>query len=202
MTPTITPKTYVIYTDGSFRLPNCGAWTYIILKDDKLWKERSGHSWGTTISRMELTAIVEALSTIPEGSHVVLYSDSQYCIHSITQWVDGWASRGWVLGSGQPVSHRDLMEKIHLFKQTLRLQACWVKAHNGDKYNEQCDQRVQSITSAMVRGYIIPDVPRATTPTAVRIPKPEVIIPTTTPHIPVASPPTPPERRRKKLPYP
>lgn len=42
----------------------------------------------------------------------VVYSDSTYLINTYTQWIDGWAKRGWLRGDGTPCANRPLLEAI------------------------------------------------------------------------------------------
>ena len=60
----------------------------------------SGASPWTTISEMELQAAVEALRSIPAGSHVELCSDSELLIHGMQFHVFRWQRQGWRNGRG------------------------------------------------------------------------------------------------------
>ena len=50
-------------------------------------REFNGHEPSTTNNRMELTAAIEGLRATPPESHVLLRSDSQYVVKTVT---DGW----------------------------------------------------------------------------------------------------------------
>lgn len=93
---------YVIYTDGSCYKGRGGFGVYIELRTKETlisWSELSGGFENTTISRMELMAIVVGLEEIKgkERLPVLIVSDSQFIINSIRQkWVDRWESEKWL----------------------------------------------------------------------------------------------------------
>lgn len=84
-------KTVTIYTDGACSgNPGPGGWA-CILSCDGVEKEASGGEVNTTNNRMELTAVVEALSLLKQSCVVELYSDSRYVI-------DGLSKCSYILG--------------------------------------------------------------------------------------------------------
>lgn len=159
---------YVIYTDGSFRMPGdhtpavvskvtFGSWSAILLKDDVIINQLTGCEWNTSINRMELTAIIKAVADLPAGSVINIYSDSKYCVNSINVWITMWERSNWITaGTGQPVLNRDLMEQIYALKSRHNIFAYHVKGHSGDKYNEMADQLAQSLTIQMAAGKLLP----------------------------------------------
>ena len=52
----------------------------------------------TTNNRMELTALIEAYTALPEDAEVTVFSDSQLCVNTITTWAPGWERNGWEAG--------------------------------------------------------------------------------------------------------
>lgn len=149
---------YTIYTDGSFRKPRYGAWGAILFKGQKKTPIRTeAHPvFDTTSQRMELMAIVEGIKWIEEPSHITIYSDSMYSVFSIKTWISRWARNNWMTFAGSPVRNKDLMQELYKLKKKHTLSPIWIRGHNGDEYNEQCDKNVQSITSKMVLGEIQP----------------------------------------------
>ena len=70
-------KNVEIFTDGACKgNPGPGGWG-AILRYNGFEKEISGGEPNTTNNRMELCAVIEALSMLKEKCHVTLYSDSQ-----------------------------------------------------------------------------------------------------------------------------
>lgn len=94
---------------------------------------------------MELTAAIEGLAAAPDGSDVVLVTDSAYVANAIKdRWFDGWQARGWRNSRRQPVANRDLWEL--LLEQLARhhsVQPTLVKGHAGHADNERADRLAQ-----------------------------------------------------------
>ena len=71
-------KQIEIFTDGACSgNPGPGGWG-AVLRYNGHEKEISGGEANTTNNRMELSAVIEALSMLKEPCKVTLYSDSQY----------------------------------------------------------------------------------------------------------------------------
>ncbi len=125
----MSPFQVEIHTDGSC-LGNPGAGGYAAIICCKGYeKVISGGEQETTNNRMELTAVIEALSSLKAPSEVIVYSDSEYVVNSITRgWKrnrnhDLWNQYDAVTGSQNIVSLRFVHEK----------------GHAGNEYNERCD---------------------------------------------------------------
>jgi ribonuclease HI len=86
----------VIYTDGACKQnPNGpGGWG-VVLSSGPHRRELHGGSSSTTNNRMELTAVIEALTALKGPSEVVLFTDSEYVRKGITEWIHNWEKRGW-----------------------------------------------------------------------------------------------------------
>ena len=116
-----------IYTDGSCLVNpgGAGGWAFVLLEDGEQWSVM-GSEPSTTNNRMELQAVIEALD-FAQGDEYVLYTDSDMtlkCANGIWKRkanMDLWAEYDRVLRG----------RKIHWQ---------WVKAHNGNKYNELVDK--------------------------------------------------------------
>ena len=130
-----------IYTDGSCRgNPGVGGWGAVLVYGTHR-KELSGGEAQTTNNRMELTAVIEALSALKEPCEVTLTSDSKYVIDALEQgWAEGWKSRGWKKADKSPALNPDLWEKLLELIHFHRVTTVWVKGHAGHSYNERCDQ--------------------------------------------------------------
>lgn len=95
----------------------------------------------TTNNRMAIASVIAsfaALSAKGEALSVVFTSDSRYLIDGLTDWVHGWARRGWKKADGKPV------ENVALWHEALRtvhasgheVQWRWVRGHDGHPQNE------------------------------------------------------------------
>jgi len=106
-------KKVEIYTDGACRNnPGRGGWGAILVYAGRE-KELSGGEKLTTNNRMELSAVIAALSALKESCSVTLTTDSQYVVNAIEKgWLDSWRSNGWRKTDKSPVQNVDLWEKL------------------------------------------------------------------------------------------
>ena len=134
-------KTVTLYTDGACSgNPGPGGWG-AILEFNGHEKELSGGESSTTNNRMELTAVISALSLLKEPCQVELYSDSKYVIDALEKgWAWGWKKRGWVKSDKKPALNPDLWEQLLALTQVHKLTCHWVKGHAENPYNNRCDQ--------------------------------------------------------------
>ncbi|MBR1458624.1 MAG: ribonuclease HI [Oscillospiraceae bacterium] len=134
-------KQVEIFTDGACSgNPGPGGWG-AVLRFGTVEKELSGGEPETTNNRMELTAVIEALSALKEPCAVRLTTDSKYVCDSINKgWVYGWKKRGWVKSDKKPALNVDLWERLLPLLETHRVELIWVKGHAGHPENERCDR--------------------------------------------------------------
>src|ERR1035437_410933 len=132
-------KPIIIFTDGSARgNPGPGGYGVIITANEKV-TELGGRVAHTTNNKMELTAVIEALSCIhkmiprrdfpgetsrglPEDSpelrdssrnqQVILYTDSSYVLNGATKWVFDWQKNNWKTKTKKAVLNQDLWERL------------------------------------------------------------------------------------------
>jgi ribonuclease HI len=97
-----------------------------------------------TNNRMELRAVLQALTGLPDGATVEVTSDSQYVINALSKWIHGWRKRGWKTKEGTQVLNRDLIEALDGRQQLLHVQYSWVRGHDGHPLNELCDALANS----------------------------------------------------------
>ena len=137
----ITMKTVTIYTDGACSgNPGPGGWG-AILSYNGHEKELSGGEANTTNNRMELTAVITALSALKEPCVVELYSDSKYVIDALEKgWVWSWKKKGWIKSDKKPALNVDLWEQLLPLIMRHELHYHWVKGHAENEKNNRCDQ--------------------------------------------------------------
>lgn len=130
-----------IFTDGACSgNPGQGGWG-AVLRYHGTEKELSGGEPDTTNNRMELTAVIEALSALKEPCAVTLTSDSKYVIDAVTKgWVYSWQKNGWRKADKKPALNVDLWEKLLPLLDKHRVTFVWVKGHDGHPENERCDR--------------------------------------------------------------
>jgi len=128
-----------IYTDGACKgNPGPGGWGAVLEFDGKE-REIYGGERATTNNRMELTAVIEALSALKRPCHVILHTDSQYVQKGITEWINGWKARGWRTAAKAPVKNVDLWKKLDEATGPHRIEWVWVRGHSGHDGNERAD---------------------------------------------------------------
>lgn len=132
--PTSMHHHVLIWTDGScLGNPGPGGWAYIIqIGEERV--EASGHVVETTNNRMEMTAAIEALKTLPHSRTVVLHSDSQLLIKTMTL---GWKRK----------KNHDLWTELDRLAAVHQISWEWVRGHNGHPENEACDRLAQDAAS-------------------------------------------------------
>jgi len=146
------PKPHVqLYTDGACSgNPGPGGWGYI-LKHAASGKSResSGAEPATTNNRMELMAVISGLEALNKSSRVEIWSDSQYVLNGLKEWLDGWKKKGWKTASKQPVKNIDLWQRLDELRSKHELTFHWVRGHNEHPENERCDQLAVAAREAL-----------------------------------------------------
>jgi len=139
-----TTKSAVIYTDGSCSPnPGFGGWAAVIIEGDQKRRVMGGEI-ETTNNRMELQSCIGGLAALTEPTQVRLFTDSQYVRDGITSWIAQWERRGWKTKTKTPVKNQDLWQELSRLTKQHDIEWHWVKGHNGDRFNEECNQLAQS----------------------------------------------------------
>jgi ribonuclease HI len=142
-----------IYTDGACRgNPGPGGWAAVLSAGGRE-KEISGAQLLTTNNRMELQAVIEALSALKRPLQVRLYTDSQYVRRGILEWLPQWKARGWKTADRKPVKNQDLWQQLEAAAARHRIEWHWVPGHAGVPGNERCD----ALANAAIDGLLALD---------------------------------------------
>lgn len=124
---------YIAYSDGSCDNLNPkrpGGSAYIIFDStDKEIKRASKGFMGTSNNRMEILAIMSIVNSLPPNSSVTIHSDSQYSINVLS-------------GRWRASENLDQINRYRSIctANNIKVDFVWVKGHNGNPYNELCDQ--------------------------------------------------------------
>lgn len=134
-------KRIEIFTDGAcLGNPGPGGWG-VILRYNDVEKELSGNEANTTNNKMELTAVISALSALKEPCNITLYTDSRYVMDGIEKWIFNWKQNGWKTANKKaPVKNLELWQKLDELQTQHDIRWVWVKGHAGHKENERCDE--------------------------------------------------------------
>jgi ribonuclease HI len=134
-------KKVTIFTDGAcLGNPGPGGYGAVLIHGDHR-KELSGGFRLTTNNRMEIMAVIAALSALKTRCQVDLYSDSQYVVNAMTKgWVPRWKAKNWMRTKEEKAKNPDLWEKILELCSRHQVTFHWIKGHNNNQENERCDQ--------------------------------------------------------------
>lgn len=133
-------KQVQIYTDGACSgNPGKGGYASILIYNGHE-KVISGYEENTTNNIMELTAVIEALKALKEPCEVTIYSDSQYVVSGINEWLKGWIEKGWRGANKKPVANQELWQKYLVVSKIHKIQMIKVKGHSDNEYNNRCDK--------------------------------------------------------------
>lgn len=146
----------VIWTDGACQgNPGPGGWAALVVWPDDgadAVQELSGGLAHTTNNVMEMTAAIEGLRALPDGSRVCVVTDSRYLHDGITSWIHGWKKKGWRTASGGAVKNQELWQALEA--QVARHEAVrwhWVRGHFGTELNERADELAVAAAVAAAR---------------------------------------------------
>lgn len=131
-----------LYTDGACSgNPGPGGWAFILRHPASgQEKEGSGGDKATTNNRMELEAVIRGLESLSRPTRVELYSDSQYVLNGLKEWMASWKKRGWKTAGKQPVKNQDLWMRLDELVNSHTLSFHWVRGHNDHPENERADR--------------------------------------------------------------
>ena len=133
------PESGVFTDGGAVPNPGPGGWGAVYVVNGEIVAEASGHDPDTTNNRMELTAALEAVAMVPEGTPATIYADSRLVVQTINEWAEGWEKRGWKRKTG-PVENLDLVRPLYVaFRSRPELKLEWIAAHSGYRWNEYAD---------------------------------------------------------------
>ena len=124
---------YQAWSDGSSDNKNPlrpGGSAYIIFDSQGNEVKRASKGFkNTSNNRMEILAIISVVISLPYGSSVTIHSDSQYSINVLS---GRWQAS---INLDQVALYRRLVAE-----RNIKVKFEWVRGHNGDVYNELCDQ--------------------------------------------------------------
>ena len=142
----MTDSAIVVFADGAAKgNPGPGGWGAVIVTPEGHVTELGGGVAHTTNNQMELSAVIEALKRLrATNGPLAVYTDSTYVIRGITQWIKGWARRGWKTAEGTPVLNREyweaLSDLVTARGRVGRIAWHYVRGHTGVPGNERVDE--------------------------------------------------------------
>lgn len=122
-----------VYCDGACSgNPGPGGWAFVI---PALNVEKSGYVEATTNNRMEITAVIEAISYL-SSTNKRNYSDRRLEIITDSQYVVNSMTKGW-----RKLKNTDLWGALDfLLSLGWQITWTWVKGHADNPHNARCDE--------------------------------------------------------------
>lgn len=103
----------------------------------------------TTNNRMAILSAIAGLSSLKRPCDVVFTSDSQYLVRGMTEWVHGWARKGWKRKGG-PIENLALWRRLVDEARRHRVEWRWVKGHAEHPKNEYANELATGTASSRV----------------------------------------------------
>ena len=123
-----------IYTDGAYNpVLGQGGWGAVVVEDSQK-RVFSGIVKKTTSNRMEITAALEGILRTPQGSEVVVYTDSQYLF--------GCMAKGW-----QRRANRDLWEKLDAAASQRKVRWQWIERNTKNPFHQEAHTLATNLAS-------------------------------------------------------
>ncbi|QOY52045.1 ribonuclease HI [Candidatus Sulfurimonas baltica] len=142
-------KKIALFSDGS-ALGNPGPGGYgVILRFAGKEREISGGEAHTTNNRMELLGAIEGLRALTEPCEVDIVSDSSYVVKGINEWLVAWIKRDF-----KKVKNPDLWREYIEVSRIHKVNAIWVRGHDGHEENERCDKLARDEAEKMKESLI------------------------------------------------
>jgi ribonuclease HI len=127
----------IVFTDGSCAKTKCGYGIHFPNKEfgdiSKIFNKPPN-----TNQRAELYAIYDGIRIISERNkkiNIKVYTDSEYSIKSLTEWILNWKKNNWIGSSGKPVMNKDIIEDIDnlILNHDGKIKFQHVRAHTNNK---------------------------------------------------------------------
>jgi ribonuclease HI len=110
----------------------------------------------TTNNRMAIRSALVPLEALKGPSRVVFTTDSRYLVDGMSQWVHGWAARGWTRKTGQ-IENLELWRELVEVARRHKIEWKWVKGHAGHPQNEYANHlAIRAATKQIDSGGLIP----------------------------------------------
>lgn len=131
----------LVYVDGSGIAAGGPAGAAYVAVAGTLIVEGSVEILDATNQQAELTAAAYGLEEIDPAERVMVYSDSQYVVKGMNQWMRSWVNYGWTTQEGRPVANQDLWHRLVDAKERhAAVGFSWLRGHNGHVWNERADE--------------------------------------------------------------
>ncbi len=162
------PGMVELYSDGSGTASGPGGYG-VVLRYGEHEKELKGFEPEATSQRMELIAAIRGLEALNNPSSVRVFSDSQYLVRGMSEWIHGWL-RNDRLNTPDALANQDLWKQLASLSRKHEVSWKWVRGHAGHPFNERCDKLAKRAVDDGIRAAAAANQPA-------EIEKKELIIP-------------------------
>lgn len=166
------PGVVELHSDGSGTAAGPGGYG-VVLRYGELEKELSGFEPSATSQRMELIAAIRGLEVLNNPRSVRVFSDSQYLVRGMSEWIHGW-SRSGRLETPDALANQDLWQQLAAQAEKHQISWQWVRGHNGHPFNERCDRLAKRAVEEGLRALETPAEELVEEASALPIPAMEV----------------------------
>lgn len=129
-----------VYVDGAcFPNPGKGGWGWTTL----LGESDCGGLDYTTNNIMELLAPIKAIKSLwKPDKKLIIYSDSQYVVKGINEWIHNWIKNDWMKSknSTKKIMNKEIWQELHCLVKDKCVTFEWVKGHSGHPGNDEADR--------------------------------------------------------------
>jgi len=124
-----------LFSDGSsLGNPGYGGYCAILRYNDNEKIVKGSQKYATN-NQMELKAVIEGLKQLKEPCMVEIVSDSSYVVKGINEWLKNWIKKDF-----KKVKNEDLWREYIDVSNKHKINATWVRGHDGHEENERCDK--------------------------------------------------------------
>lgn len=150
--PEVIATGYHIFADGaSVPNPGVGGWGFVAYRDGQEIASDCGGEPEATNNTMELTALLRAILWALQypSVAVTIWTDSEYSVKGVNEWMFGWKRNGWQRGSDKAEPKNRHLANADLWKaidealsgpRAANIRVFWVKGHAGHIGNERADE--------------------------------------------------------------
>ncbi|XP_034934461.1 ribonuclease H1-like [Chelonus insularis] len=135
-----------IYTDGACRdngRDNATAGIGVFIDDDhpENVSKAIPTSRQTNIAA-EMLAVLEAVSIVRKYNlcNVIIYTDSEFIVKGVTEWMPDWIRRGWRTSSGHRPQYVNEFKTLDAAMKKWYIRLEYVQGHSGIYGNEMADR--------------------------------------------------------------
>lgn len=139
-------KYYYFFTDGSAKgnqTKNATGGFGVYFPENPEFNISKKLEGKVTNNIAELSAVYYGIKKIISGTiikkQIVIVSDSEYLINSVSKWAKGWEKNNWKKSDGKPVLNLELVKKIYYLVNNLNIKFIHQRSHKTAPKDKESD---------------------------------------------------------------